>query len=99
MRYAVIMAGGAGKRLWPLSRMDRPKQLLSLINGKSLMEIAVQRLAGLFENEQIYVITNAEYVENVAAALPQLPRENIVGEPEGRDTAAAIALGAEILAG
>ncbi len=97
MRYAVIMAGGAGKRLWPLSRQSQPKQLLRLIGGKSLMEIAVQRLEGVFEPEQIFIVTNAEYAEQVAQALPEIPRENIIGEPEGRDTANAIALAAELL--
>ncbi len=99
MRYAVIMAGGAGKRLWPMSRMERPKQLLPLIGGKNLLEMAVERLTGVFENENILVVTNAEYAGQVAEALPQLPAENIIGEPEGRDTANAIVLGAELLAG
>ncbi len=99
MQYAVIMAGGAGKRLWPLSRLGRPKQLLPLINGKCLLELAVERLAGLFENENILVITSAQYADQVAEALPQLPRENIIGEPQGRDTANAIALAVELLAG
>ncbi|MHC4981931.1 MAG: mannose-1-phosphate guanylyltransferase [Planctomycetota bacterium] len=99
MRYAIIMAGGAGKRLWPLSRKSRPKQLLPLLDGKSLLELAVKRLDGIFENDNTLVITNAEYADQVGKALPQLPPENIVGEPEGRDTANAIALGAEILAG
>ncbi len=99
MRYAVIMAGGAGKRLWPHSRQDKPKQLLRLIGGKSLMEVAVDRLEGLFEPEQIFIVTNARYAEQVVQAVPSIPRENIIGEPEGRDTAAAIALAAELLAG
>ncbi|MCK5114470.1 MAG: mannose-1-phosphate guanylyltransferase [Phycisphaerae bacterium] len=99
MRYAVIMAGGSGKRLWPHSRQNCPKQLLRLVEGKSLIEIAVERLDGIFETENIFVITNQEYADQVAEVLPQLPRENIVGEPIGRDTANAIALGAEILAG
>ena len=99
MRYAAIMAGGVGQRLWPLSRKHRPKQLLSLVEGKSLLDVAVGRLNGVFDNENIYIITNAEYVDDIAAALPQLPRENIVGEPVGRDTANAVALGAAILAG
>lgn len=97
MRYAVIMAGGAGKRLWPFSRIRRPKQLLPLLNGKSLLEIAVERLTGLFDNDRIYVITNAEYADQIARALGQLPRQHIIGEPQGRDTANAIALGTALL--
>ena len=99
MRYAVIMAGGAGQRLWPLSREHRPKQLLALMEGKSLLALAVERLEGLFEPENTYVITNAEYAGGIAEALPQIPADNIVGEPQGRDTANAIALAAAILAG
>jgi len=97
MRYAVIMAGGAGKRLWPLSRVHRPKQLLPLIAGRSLLEIAVDRLDGLFAPERIWIITNAEYAAQVRAALPSIPPENVVGEPEGRDTANAIALATELI--
>jgi mannose-1-phosphate guanylyltransferase len=98
MRHAVIMAGGAGRRLWPLSRRRRPKQLLPLIRGRNLLEIAVQRLEGLFPLENTWVITNAEYADEVVEALPQLPAGNVIGEPEGKDTANAIALGAEVLA-
>ena len=98
MRYAVIMAGGSGKRLWPLSRQARPKQLLPLIGGKCLLELAVERLAGLFDADKILVITNAAYADQVAETLTDLPRENVVGEPEGRDTANAIALAAEMIA-
>jgi len=99
MRYAVIMAGGAGKRLWPLSRKSRPKQLLALLGGKSLLELAIERLDGVFDSKNIVVITNAEYADQVAKALPQLPPGNIVGEPVGRDTANAVALAAELLSG
>ena len=99
MEYAVIRAGGAGKRLWPLSRHRRPKQLLPLVDGKNLLEIAVERLEGLFPVENILVVTNAEYAGLVADALPQLKPENIIGEPMGRDTANAVALAAEIIAG
>jgi mannose-1-phosphate guanylyltransferase len=98
MPYAVILAGGAGTRLWPLSRLKRPKQLIPLLAGKNLLELAVERLRGLFEPQDIWIITNAEYADQVAATLPMLPRGNIVGEPVGRDTANAIALAAEILA-
>ncbi|MFW6153890.1 MAG: mannose-1-phosphate guanylyltransferase [Planctomycetota bacterium] len=97
MRYAVIMAGGAGQRLWPLSRRRRPKQLLPLIQGKSLLQLAVERLDGLFKRSNILVVTNRDYADDVAAAT-DLPRENVIGEPEGRDTAAAIALGASHIA-
>jgi len=93
------MAGGVGQRLWPLSRKRRPKQLLSLVDGKSLLDVAVERLSGIFDDENIYIVTNAEYVNDIAAALPQLPADNIIGEPEGRNTANAVALGAAILAG
>ena len=99
MRYGVIMAGGSGKRVWPLSRKARPKQILPLLDGKSLLELAVERLSGVFARENIWVITNAEYADQVAEALPELPPENIVGEPVGRDTANAIALAVEILSG
>jgi len=99
MRYAVIMAGGAGTRLWPLSRTERPKQLLPLLGGKSLLEVCCERLSGLFEPENILVITNAEYSDQVCEALPQLPGGNVIGEPQGRDTANAIALGAQLLIG
>jgi mannose-1-phosphate guanylyltransferase len=98
MRYAVIMAGGAGKRLWPASRENKPKQLIRLIGGKSLLELAVERLEGIFPHERVLVVTNAAYVDQVADFCDCLPRENIVGEPEGRDTANAIALAGELIA-
>ncbi|MFB3894384.1 MAG: mannose-1-phosphate guanylyltransferase [Phycisphaerae bacterium] len=99
MRHAVILAGGAGKRLWPLSRLGRPKQLLPLLGGKSLLAMAVERLTGLFPNENLLIVTNAEYAPQIAALLPQIPPRNIIGEPEGRDTANAIALATQILTG
>ena len=98
MRYAVIMAGGAGQRLWPLSRLMRPKQLLPLIGGKSLLALAAERLAELFEPADTLIVTNASYADQVAAELPNVPPENIIGEPEGRDTANAIALATVLLA-
>ena len=98
MRYAVIMAGGAGKRLWPASRETKPKQLIRLLDGKSLLELAVERLEGLFPHARVLVVTNAAYADQIADVCGCLPRENIIGEPEGRDTANAIALAAEIIA-
>ena len=97
MRYAVIMAGGSGRRLWPMSRQNRPKQLLPLLGGQSLLQIAVERLQGVFANENILIITNNDYADMIAEVMPEIPRENIVGEPAIRDTANAIALGVEVL--
>jgi mannose-1-phosphate guanylyltransferase len=98
MRHAVIMAGGAGTRLWPLSRKLRPKQLLKLFDGRSLLQIARDRLAGVFAPENIWVITSAHYLDQVAAELPDVPRANLIGEPMGRDTANAVGLAASLLA-
>ncbi len=98
MRHAVIMAGGAGTRLWPLSRPARPKQLLRLFEGRSLLQVARQRLSGLFEPTHIWVITSARYIRQVADELPDLPGENLIGEPLVRDTANAIGLAANLLA-
>lgn len=97
MRHAVIMAGGSGTRLWPLSRRLRPKQLLRLFDGKSLLQLSRDRLRGLFEPKHTWVITSAAYVDLVAAELPDIPRENLIGEPIGRDTANAIGLAAALL--
>ena len=97
MRHAVIMAGGSGTRLWPLSRKTRPKQLLRLFDGKSLLWLARERLAGLFDAENIWVITSAHYLDRVAAELPDVPRMNLIGEPVGRDTANAVGLAAYML--
>jgi len=97
MRYAMIMAGGSGTRLWPLSRKSRPKQLLRIFGKKSLLSLAVERLQKVVETKNIYVLTNAGYVNAVRHELGELPGENIIGEPEGRDTANAIGLAAAIL--
>ncbi len=97
MRYAVIMAGGKGTRLWPLSRQNRPKQLLQLFEGKSLLRHAFERLHTLFTAEQILIIAAQAHVDAVRAELPELPAENILGEPSARDTANAVCLGAAVL--
>ncbi len=98
MRHAVIMAGGAGTRLWPLSRKSRPKQLLRVIEGKSLLRQSYERLAGLLPPEQIHVITGAEYVLLMRSELPELPEGNFIAEPCARDTTNAIGLAAHLLA-
>lgn len=98
MRHAVIMAGGSGTRLWPLSRKMRPKQLMRLFEGASLLQLARRRLAELFRPENTWVITSANYIDLVADELPDLPRENLIGEPMGRDTANAVGLAAYLIA-
>ncbi|MBK8914578.1 MAG: mannose-1-phosphate guanylyltransferase [Phycisphaerales bacterium] len=98
MRHAVIMAGGAGTRLWPLSRRNRPKQFMRLFEGASLLQLARRRLQRCFDPAQTWVITSAAYVDLVAAELPDLPRENLIGEPMGRDTANAVGLAAALIA-
>jgi mannose-1-phosphate guanylyltransferase len=92
--YVLILAGGSGERFWPLSRKNRPKQLLSLFSKETLLEATLRRLDGLVPPEQILILTNADQEPGVRALCPQLPAENIVAEPAKRDTAAAIALGA-----
>ena len=91
MRYVVIMAGGSGTRLWPLSRQGRPKQLLELFGGKSLLRLAFERLDGLIDPARILVCTGRAYADDVAAQLPELTAGNILGEPEGRDSMNAVA--------
>ena len=97
MQYGVIMAGGAGTRLWPMSRGDRPKQLLKVLKGKSLLQLSYERLAGLLPRERIFVCTGAAHRELVLENLPQLTKENLLGEPEGRDTANAVGFPAAVL--
>jgi len=96
-RYAVIMAGGKGERFWPLSTSKHPKQLLALVGDKPLIAQAVDRLDGLVPPENVFVVTNADLVDATRAAAPLLPSENIVGEPIGRDTAAAVACGGALV--
>ena len=97
MDYAVIMAGGTGKRLWPLSREARPKQVLRLFGGKTLLECCLERLLPIIDPSRIFVLTNAAYVDIVRESLGAVPPENVVPEPAVRDTAGAIGLAAAIL--
>lgn len=98
MRHAVIMAGGAGVRLWPLSRRNRPKQILRLFSGTSLLRQSYERVATLLEPEQINVITSQSHLPFVSEELPELPAANLIGEPTGRDTANAVGMAAAVLA-
>lgn len=97
MRYGVIMAGGSGKRLWPLSRTRAPKQLLRLARGKSLLRLSFERLLGEIPAERIYICSAEAHRPLILSELPELPQSNILGEPEGRDTANAVGFSAAVL--
>ncbi|NQT03834.1 MAG: mannose-1-phosphate guanylyltransferase [Planctomycetes bacterium] len=97
MDYAVIMAGGTGKRLWPLSRQKRPKQVLKLLDGQTLLRCCYERLAPIFDAKNIIVLTNAGYVDVVRENLPELPVNNVIAEPTVRDTSGAIGLVSTVL--
>jgi len=97
MDYAVIMAGGTGKRLWPLSREKRPKQVLKLIDGQTLLRRCFERLLPIFDRRNIIVLTNAGYADLIRENLPELPFDNVIAEPAVRDTAGAIGLAATVL--
>jgi mannose-1-phosphate guanylyltransferase len=92
--YALILAGGSGERFWPLSRRNRPKQLLRLVSQRTLLEETVGRLEGLVPPERILILTNVEQERAVRDLLKIFPKQNIIAEPAKRDTAAAVALGA-----
>ncbi len=90
--FAVIMAGGSGSRLWPLSRRRSPKQLLPLTGETSLLQQTAARLAPLLEPADIYVVTGAAHVRATQEQLPLLPPDNVLGEPLARSTAVAAGL-------
>ncbi|MCP3917019.1 MAG: mannose-1-phosphate guanylyltransferase [bacterium] len=92
MLYAVIMAGGSGTRFWPASRAAKPKQFLAVHSDRSLLTETADRLTGLVPSERILVVGSADHVELVHEALPDLPRENLLCEPVGRNTLPCVAL-------
>ena len=96
-RYVIIMAGGRGERFWPVSRERTPKQLVTLLGNRSFLQQAVDRVLPLVPLKNIYIITNAVQAPQVRKQLPKLPKQNVVAEPVGRDTCAAVTLGAAIV--
>lgn len=95
--FAVILAGGGGTRLWPLSRQSRPKQMLPLIEERTLFQVAVQRLRTLFPADHILVVTSMEQSAELQGQAAELSQENFLVEPQPRGTAAAIGLAAAYL--
>ena len=88
---AVIFAGGVGTRLWPLSRKKSPKQFEKIIDGKSTLQIAIERLIPKFKYEDIFISTGKEYVDMVHDQIKEIPKENIIGEPVRKDVGPAVA--------
>lgn len=104
MRYAMIMAGGTGTRLWPMSRQSMPKQLVPFIDAekpgeprRSLLQIAAGRLEGIVPAERRYICTNESYRSQIRETMPQFGDAQILGEPVGRDTVNAVGFAAAVL--
>ncbi len=96
-RFVIIMAGGRGERFWPVSREKTPKQLIKLLGNKSFLQQAVERVLPLVPIKNVLIITNAAQAPEVRKQLPKLPKDNVIAEPIGRDTTAAVTLGAAIV--
>src|SRR5580698_3678479 len=96
-RYVIIMAGGKGERFWPVSREKTPKQLIALLGKRSFLQQTVDRVLPLVPLKNILIITNAVQAPEVRKQLPKLPKQNVIAEPCGRDTCAAVTLGAAIV--
>lgn len=98
MLHALIMAGGGGTRFWPRSRQQRPKQFLTLNSERTLLQQSFERIEAQVSPDRTWVITSALHRTEVLRQLPEVPAEQVVGEPCGRDTAACIGLGAALIA-
>jgi mannose-1-phosphate guanylyltransferase len=96
-RFVIIMAGGRGERFWPVSREKTPKQLLKLLGERSFLQQAVDRVLPLVPAKNIFIITNEVQAPEVRKQVPKLPKENVIAEPCGRDTCAAVTLGAALV--
>ena len=94
MIYGLVLAGGKGTRLYPLSRGNQPKQFLKIINNKSFLVNTVERITPLIRRENIYVVTNQDYLNKIRQELTMINSENIFTEPENKETATCIGLSA-----
>ena len=95
--YVVIMAGGSGTRFWPLSRRRRPKQLLRFFGDRTMIAETVARFEGLAKPEEIFIVTNELLADAVREAVPDVPAENVLEEPMGRNTAPCIGMAAMVI--
>ncbi len=95
--YAVILAGGIGKRFWPRSRRDRPKQILDLLSEQSMLEITYNRLLKITDKKKIYVVTGKKLFNSISGVIREIPKKNFILEPSRKDTAASIGLVAGII--
>src|SRR5512137_249746 len=96
--FAVIMAGGGGTRLWPISRKKHPKHVLPLLGEDTLFQSTLKRLDGLVPGERILVVTTSEQAVQLQAQAPQIPLANFLLEPQPRGTASVVGLAAAVLA-
>jgi len=97
-QYAIIMAGGVGARFWPYGTTRMPKQFLPIANSsETMIQLTVKRISSLIPYERIFIVTNAQYVNEVKKQVPRIQLENIIGEPIGRNTAPCVGLAATLL--
>ncbi len=92
--YAVIMAGGKGTRFWPKSREKMPKHLLDIVSARTIIQETVERIAPLIPEENILIVTGQSHADELMRQVSRIPRENIIIEPLGRNTAPCIGLAA-----
>ncbi len=97
MLCALIMAGGKGERFWPMSTDKKPKQFLNLIGENSMIQLTVKRLLPIIDIEKIFIVTSSEYKDLIKEHIPNIPNRNIIIEPEGKNTAACIALSSFVI--
>ena len=95
--FFVIMAGGRGTRFWPRSRTKRPKQLLDIVGPKTILEQTIDRLLPFTDWEHIFVVTEISQAEAIKDLLPELPKNRLIVEPLGRNTAPCIGFGGPLL--